>query len=515
MEELSEKEQRIRKITQMYYSMPEIQKAIFEFSKNREIAPRYYETLGKRPSTFNYKGDIFEFVKSGATSFHCSQELWENPLDLQTGSNEQEMNKLRTGWDLILDIDCKWFDYAKMAAVAIIETLEDYQVKNVGVKFSGSKGWHILIPWKAFPKRINDKETKDLFPSLPRTLVEFIRFQSEKKLKESLPEEFYKEFAKTNIKRGIKCKRCNQIANSYKLLEIECKYCMRIESKKVAEVEGEYKCPVCKRKMDIGRPQEVYECLLCNSNSKNDKDNFSQTTEVDLYDLIGLDMVVISSRHLFRMPYSLHEKTALSSVVIDKKNISNFQLSDAMALKVNVKNFMPDTKENEARVLVQEALDWKAQKEIQKPEKEEKIRGKFENYKPFKLKVINSDNFAPCIKLILKGLQDGKKRGLFVLINTFRSIGMEKEMIEKEIFDWNNKNTPMLPKAYIESQLKWMYDRKPLMPPNCKEYYQGMGVCFPDNLCNKVKNPVNYIIKKTGFEKNQKKGKIKNKVKEN
>ena len=29
------------------------------------------------------------------------------------------------------------------------------------------------------------------------------------------------------------------------------------------------------------------------------------------------------------------------------------------------------------------------------------------------------------------------------------------------------------------------YDPPP--PPNCKEYYKEIGVCFPDNICQKIK----------------------------
>jgi hypothetical protein len=100
------------------------------------------------------------------------------------------------------------------------------------------------------------------------------------------------------------------------------------------------------------------------------------------------------------------------------------------------------------------------------------------------------------MKLILKGMGDGKKRALFALINFFRSIGMDKEEMEKIIFEWNDKNEVPLKKGYVNSQLSWAYKRKPLMPPNCKEFYQGLGVCKPDNLCSKIKNPVNYIIRK-------------------
>ena len=44
-------------------------------------------------------------------------------------------------------------------------------VKNLGLKFSGGKGFHILVPWKAFPKFLSGNQTKDLFPEVPRKLV--------------------------------------------------------------------------------------------------------------------------------------------------------------------------------------------------------------------------------------------------------------------------------------------------------------------------------------------------------
>ena len=153
--ELSIREERIRKITHLYYSKPEIQKAILEFSANREICPRYFEGFGKRPDSLQYESDVFELVKRGATSFHCSEELWENPLNIKTGMNEKQLNELRIGWDLLLDIDSKYIDYSKIYAKIIINFLEFSGVNNVGVKFSGSKGFHIIIPWKAFPKEIN------------------------------------------------------------------------------------------------------------------------------------------------------------------------------------------------------------------------------------------------------------------------------------------------------------------------------------------------------------------------
>ena len=223
---------------------------------------------------------------------------------------------------------------------------------------------------------------------------------------------------------------------------------------------------------------------------------------------MGLDLVLVSSRHLFRMPYSLHEKTALASVALDLSEVSKFDLKDADPLKAKLKNFLPTPQKNEAKELVREALDWAKENQINSRDLQEKITGKYADFKPIVLKNIKDSDFPPCIMNILKGVNDGKKRALFVLINLFRSIGMDKEELEKKIYDWNNKNNPPLKEGYIKSQLSWSYRKKPIMPPNCKEFYQGIGVCQPDNSCNSIKNPLNYVIKKNfSFSKDKNKRK--------
>ena len=172
--EVSEKEKRIRKITHLYYSRPEVQKAIFEFCKNRETIPRFFDGFGKRPDTFQYFSEIFEVAKKGATSFHCSEEIWEDPLEIKTGMSEKESNELRTGWDLLIDIDSKYLDFSKILADQLIKALNFHGIKNIGIKFSGSKGFHIIIPWKSFPKEINEIKTSTMFPEYPRIIVQYI-----------------------------------------------------------------------------------------------------------------------------------------------------------------------------------------------------------------------------------------------------------------------------------------------------------------------------------------------------
>ena len=41
--------------------------------------------------------------------------------------------------------------------------------------------------------------------------------------------------------------------------------------------------------------------------------------------------------------------------------------------------------------------------------------------------------------------------------------------------------------------------KKKILPPNCDNpaYYLDIGICKPDNLCNKIKNPISYAIRKS------------------
>lgn len=425
--ELSFREQRIRKITHLYYSKPEIQKAIFDFSVNREVCPRYFEGFGKRPDCFQYRADVFGMVKKGATSFHCSEEIWQDPLKITTGMSEADANELRAGWDLLIDIDSKYIDYSKISAQVIVKMLKFHGIQNIGVKFSGSKGFHILVPWKSFPKEINNIKTSDMFPEWPRIITQYIM-----------------EKTKTEITKKISETLENN--NEHEFIN---KY-----------IRGEK------------REKEVMEH-------------------------VSPDIILVSPRHLFRVPYSLHEKTSLASAVINPDEIGNFELKHADPMKLfqgkeQIKNFLPDAVEGEAKELLVQALDW--HKETC-PEKDDKKYDKLD-FKPIKLSNLSEENFPPCIKNILKGINDGRKRALFALINLFRSIGMEREELEKRIYDWNEKNPIPLKKGYLKSQLAWTYRKKPIMPPNCREFYQGIAVCIPSDFCKLIKNPVNYTVKK-------------------
>jgi len=513
--EISFKEQRIKEITLIYYSQPAIKKAIFDFSQNRESIPKYFEGFGKRPDTFQYESDILEQVKKGATSFHSSEELWQDPFELSTELSEQELNNLRIGWDLLLDIDSPYLEYSKIYTQLIIETLQFHGIENIGVKFSGSKGFHIIVPWNAFPKEIYSQKTKDMFPQWPRIICEYLSKIIQPKLADKIfQENSLKEIAEKIGKSQedlliTECLSCNRSATKKYLVTWVCPSCkylgeiVRIENNKRIP-----KCPECRKELLEKTRKEIKICEFCNLNSNKNPEMFSQTRE-KTEKLIEADLILVAPRHLFRSPYSLHEKTALSSIVIDKEKVKDFQITDAKPFKKETKIFYPNAEPGEAKDLLLQALDWKEQKDKQEKTIKEKFETNFsapvstsKNYKQVSIPDPSDDILPPCIKLILKGIkQDGRKRALFILINFFKSLGVDNPLIEKKINEWNEKNYQPLKQGYIKSQLTW-YKNKSLMPPNCdKPNYKDLAVCKPDEFCRQFKNPVNYAVKK--FFKNK------------
>ncbi|MEK6839611.1 MAG: DNA primase small subunit domain-containing protein, partial [Nanoarchaeota archaeon] len=158
-----------------YYSRKDVQAEIVSIAKNREVAVKFGESgYGKRPDIIQYESDIKELAQEGATSFHISEEHWHDPLKLKTGMTRKDLDELRSGWDLILDIDCKFIEFSKITAQLLIEALQFHQINNIGLKFSGNRGFHLAIPYASFPSTVNAKKTQLLFPEGPRMIAEYL-----------------------------------------------------------------------------------------------------------------------------------------------------------------------------------------------------------------------------------------------------------------------------------------------------------------------------------------------------
>ncbi len=410
-----------------YYTRKEVQEALLEVSRKREIVGVYDSgNFDKRPNILAYPDDIVEMVKKGVVSFHGSVERWSSPMSLESGMTTQQLDKLRVGWDLVIDPDCPDFELSKITVKTICEALEDHSIKNYSIKFTGGKGFHIGIPFESFPKRVNDQNIEKLYPDVAKTIIEYLKDYVKDTLKE--------RFLELDNPLGL-AKRVNK----------------SIED--IIDEEG-----------------------------------------VNPLKLVEIDSMVASSRHMFRLPYSLHEKSLLVSLPLTLDQLDNFQKEDASPWKVRVeKKFLQERTElTEASPLVVEALDW-SEKYGMKEEREE-YKGPRR-----KLKEVPKKYFPPCITKMLQGLPDGRKRSVFVLTTFLQNMGWSWDKIEKELEEWNQRNPRPLPKNYIKTQLRW-HKRQPrnLLPPNCDNdnYYKSILGDVKDSYCQGLKNPVNYVFKK-------------------
>ncbi|HLC32703.1 MAG TPA: hypothetical protein VJJ82_02665 [Candidatus Nanoarchaeia archaeon] len=440
-----------------HYKRADIQAAILNAADRKEIAVSYGGTgYGKRPDTISYPKDVLEMVKQGGTSFHCSEELWKSPEQIVTGMKPEEYNQLRTGWDLILDIDCKELDYSKIAADLLVQALQHYGIKCISVKFSGNHGFHIGVPFETFPEFVNynGKETpvKNLFPEGPRKIASYL--------------------------------------------------------------QGMISDVLAKRLLELDSPT-----LIAQKSGKT-VEEIIKGGRLDPFAVLAIDTVLIASRHLYRMPYSLNEKSGLVSVVIHPEDILKFDRSMAVPEKVVPTITFLERKKaipHEAKNLFVQAFDAKVVTTVQV--EHNRLTGERKDFEPI-ASAIPEQFFPPCIQKIAGGLVDGKKRALLILINFLGSCGWDASAIEKYVTEWNKKNTDPLRDNYVQGQLRYIKTQKKL-PPNCDNpaYMKGILVCDPDGFCPKIKNPANYAIQRQRLaawmaERDANKGKRKKKVEE-
>ena len=417
-----------------YYSRKDVQEALLEVAKNREVVGVFSNgNFGKRPNVLLYPDDIIEMVKDGVVSFHGSVERWSNPMALESGMIKQEMDKIRIGWDLIIDPDCPDFEIAKLTVKVILEALKDHSINNYSVKMTGGKSFHIGIPFEVFPEKINMINTVTLYPELPQKIIEYL-----------------KDYVKERLKEEI---------------------------------------------ISIDNPLAIAERVKKPISQIIDKDG------LDPFKVAQIDSMLVNPRHMFRLPYSLHESSLLVSLPVDPLKLDKLNKDDAKPNRVKVEKKFLNREEGlkEANILVVEALDWAEKHKIV----EEKVP--YTGPKRMIREITNQKYFPPCVLKCFNGLSDGRKRSVFILANFLQNMGWSWDKIEKQLIEWNGKNSPTLLQNYIKTQLRWhQRQRRNLLPPNCdnQNFYVSFGVCLPDEICKggtdkiTIKNPVNYPFRK-------------------
>jgi hypothetical protein len=509
-----------------HYKRKDVQIEMINASINREIAVKFGDKgFGRRPDTLTYPKDVIEFAKQNATSFHVSEERWINPLLIQTGMKPNELNELRTGFDLVLDIDCKDWKISKIITWLIIEALKKHNIKSISAKFSGNKGFHIGIPFEAFPKEINNTKTSEMFPDLCRNISYYLIDYISKNMididnDEVIFNKHYK-FKLDYLKIALE-------KTKEELIETICVKCNKkiIENKRKKE-KFQFICSNCEE--NVFSSNDYMVCNKCNSIMERKEikiDDSCSCGSNEIYNvlnassLIDLDTLLISSRHLYRLVYSLHEKSGLVSIPFDPNKILHFskEMANPNNLIISEYKFLvfDNSNENETKELIEKTLLSKSNVESLKEKSDEFYLQKkvFNKTNDDEINEIESeipiDLFPPCIKKILNGLNDGRKRALFILINFYLNTGYSNEKIRELINLWNKKNHEELRQVIINSQLNYRINSKnKIIPPNCdnQSYYKDLGICNPDNFCQRIKNPVNYSILKSKILLNEEKGK--------
>ncbi|MCX6820961.1 MAG: hypothetical protein NT016_03355 [Candidatus Aenigmarchaeota archaeon] len=425
---------------QSYYSRTDVQKALLEEGRNREIVSVLRDgRFGKRPDMLQYGADIEQAVRDGAASFHGSVERWKQPMQLEAGQTRQQLDTLRAGWDILIDIDIKDFDLAKIFVKHFAAALREHGISSFGLKYTGGKSFHMAVPFEAMPESVDMRPIVLQYPEAMAKVLEYLKWYTTEPLRDAL--------------------------------------------------------------LSFASPAELAERV-----GKNASDIVSDAG-IEPFKLASMD--IFSSRHMFRLPYSLHEKSLLVSLPIKIEQLDSFKKEDAAPEKVKTGGTFVnrDVKRREAEALVIEAFDWAA------THMKEKLEALPQDRKqPEKLMRFAEPQFPPCVHAILKGVADGKKRSVFILINFLRNMGWTQDEIDRRLSEWNEHNYPPLPANYLRTQLRWhVMQQRNILPPNCdnENFYLSFGVCKPDAVCTAgakqagqitIKNPVNYAFRKMRFE---------------
>lgn len=510
-----------------HYMRKDVQKEMILHSKDREVSVIFTDIngnshFGKRPDTLKYTSDIADNVKNQASSFHVSVERWINPMRISTSLKRAELDELRYGWDLLFDIDIPDIELSKILAHLIIKSLKENGLKSISIKFSGNKGFHIGVPFEAFPSEvpikteagIEVKNTKYFFPDGPLKisyyLIDYINKNIEKITnKRNESENIYFD---TDIKYSKN--ELNEFFPGKTLFYHKCSKCDKTLKNVFEGRKIEYHCEACNNSIVEDYTLEKWNqeklCEKCNIIMRKDwfwnsKCEHEPVFKFNLQTILEVDRQIFSSRHMYRMVYSLHEKSGLVSIPFNPSKVLKFDKKFAKpeVFKISKHRFMDISKANgeEGKELLLKAIEFEYQDKGKFVHEEEKKEAIFEDF----IIKIPKELFPPCMINGLKGLDDGRKRFLFSLKNFLLYCNYPYDEIEQIILEWNKKNKEELKENIIIGQVRYSKQRKEkILPPNCfykddkkSGFYIDLGICDPDNFCPRIKNPFNYSKLKT------------------
>lgn len=435
--------ERLRALALRYYRRKDIQSCLVNQAIAREgaheVVPQYFasEGFGKRPDMLEYPQDVMNLVLKGATSFHVSEEIWRNPLELSTDMREEQLNKLRVGWNLLLDIDCKFIEYSKIAAWLLCEALYFHGIKNIGLKYSGGSGFHIGLSYKAFPEVVQGVKIKDFFPQGPRIIAAYLKDMIEDDLRKRILEiSTIKEIAKAAEKTPEQLFDSKFQFNPFSILEIDT---ILIASR------------------------HLYRAAY------------------SLHEKTGLASIVLKPEHL----KAFHPGWAKPDRVIAKKFIPEPEAGEAKELFVQALDWHArEQRSKEQKMKEKEIREIKTRAPIRFTSINEEI------YPPcvrIMLQGMRQDGRKRALFLLINFLrslglsfEDIEKRlGEWNKIN-YKPL--KENYIATQLNWFKRQESRLPPNCNLSAPQSW---------------YKDIAVCVPDFLCRKIKNPVNYVALKS------------------
>lgn len=98
--------------------------------------------------------------------------------------------------------------------------------------------------------------------------------------------------------------------------------------------------------------------------------------KLDVGKFLEIDTILIAPRHLYRMPYSFHEKSELVSIPINPNKVMEFKKDMAKPDNVRFEHefLKRSVKRDEAKTLILNSFDYKPKKRRRKTSKSKRIR---------------------------------------------------------------------------------------------------------------------------------------------
>ena len=423
-----------------FYSRKDIQKEIIKLSKNREVAVNFGDKgYGKRPDVLGYENDILELAKQGATSFHVSLERFKDPLKLKTGMSQKELEELRIGFDIIIDLDTKIFEIAKICANLIVEALKFHDVKNISTKYSGNNGLHIGIPFESFPSTVNNREVKTLFPEGIKIVNIYLKNFIKDHLKEKILDNFsLEDISKLLKKEESEFKEDNSF-NPFSVIDID---------------------------SILISPRHLFRSVY----SINEKSGLV-SIPVNLNDILK-----------FKKEDAEIQKVKVEEPFLEYKGKEN----DASNLIIQAFDFY-------SRISSKNTIKSKTEKILAKREYEiPQIAIKEDLFPPcikLILNGINQDGRKRSIFILINFL---KKMG-------WSLDQIQARLLEWNKLNYE----PLREGYIISQISWHKRQKENILPPNCdnQNYYKEMLVCQPDFHCKYIKNPVQQVMKKINKDK--------------